>query len=210
MQLRHDVFIRRDEEVEILEHRRRVFELALLGLDTIAVLPQQFERVHRIGLARTELFDDVLNGEFVARIHGSCHQAYRYLNRLSSAVHSTSASCRTNGDTSPSLTAVATVTGLVRNNQTVAAASTTTSAATAPNRLSPTSLVPHQNPATRKDTFTKTRRRAPNATWQPWSSRAGRRDFDTPVPIDDGFRNGGVQCRAWSVVARIRRLTAKR
>src|SRR5204862_6270297 len=39
------------------------------------------------------------------------------------------------GDTSPSLTALATVTGLVRNSHTVAMASTTLAAAIAPKRL---------------------------------------------------------------------------
>ena len=48
---------------------------------------------------------------------------------------------------SPSLTALATVTGSVRNSQTVAAASTTATSAIAPNRLTPSSMsASHRRP----------------------------------------------------------------
>ncbi len=51
--------------------------------------------------------------------------AHRYFNSPWSASSSTAARSRTNGEIAPSLTAFATVTGLVRNSQTVATASTT-------------------------------------------------------------------------------------
>ncbi len=63
---------------------------------------------------------------------------HRYFSSPWSAWSSTSARSRTNGEISPSLTAVATVTGFVRNSHTVAIASTTTISAIAPNRLTPT------------------------------------------------------------------------
>src|SRR3989338_4674302 len=64
-------------------------------------------------------------------------ETYRYFSSPASASSSTRASSRTRGEISPSLTAVATVTGLVRSSQTVAAASTTLTIAMRPNRLTP-------------------------------------------------------------------------
>src|SRR5438876_10385537 len=64
-------------------------------------------------------------------------EPYKYLSSPASASRNTRASSRTRGETSPSLTAVATVTGLVRSSQTVAIASTTLTIAMNPNRLTP-------------------------------------------------------------------------
>jgi hypothetical protein len=55
---------------------------------------------------------------------------YRYLSSPRRALYSTLARSRTSGEISPSLTAFATVTGLVRNSQIVADASTMLTMAT--------------------------------------------------------------------------------
>src|SRR6185436_18694140 len=66
-----------------------------------------------------------------------CRLVLEKIKNPCSAARSTAARSRTKGDTVPSFTELATVTGFVRNNQTVARASTMAIAAIAPNTPTP-------------------------------------------------------------------------
>src|SRR5262245_41942804 len=119
------------KEVQVVEDRTGVLERGRVSLHLRSVSLQKLERCQRIGVPLAERVDDMPSRR--VRVAG-----HRYFRSPCSASYRTLARSRMKGVISPSLIALATVTGSVRNSQTVASATITTSTAIAAKRLRPT------------------------------------------------------------------------